>query len=383
MSRPKRTNPITAPMNNIDVPSAPGDDVSVPDEETELLEDDVKKLGALDADSVQQNRNLHVAVKRKKELDSRVPWNASDPIKYNMAAKMFSANASVYIEMIRPSEAHIDVIPLSSVPDYSQFVRLLKDRYWRGTEVTYKWAIVQYGNMHRAVGRVTFTEDPLIKAKWESMIPGNNAQQHVDYGMMNSQNSMQGMNMNNPANSMMGMPNQNPMMGMPNMMQGNPMNQNPNQFQSPQPQPQPQPVVVHNAPNEDHRIAWLWDSMRDMNNKMSELISNVDKISSKTQQMSSPKIVVQPPVAPMQQSRLVREDDDENDDDDNNYEPNDDTPDLSDIDEVDGYPSLLSSVAPKKKAPMRHNNQNPYPMPYPYAPYPYAPYPPPPPRLQI
>ena len=163
MSRGKRTNPVTAPMNNVDIPNAPGEDITVPEEETELLEDDIKKLGALDPDSVQQNRNLQVAVKRKKDMDARVPWNSPDPVKYNMASKMYSANASVYIEQVRPSEAHIDVVTLSTIPEFSQFVRLLKDRYWRGNTVTYKWSIVQYGNMHRAVGRVTFEEDPIIK----------------------------------------------------------------------------------------------------------------------------------------------------------------------------------------------------------------------------
>jgi len=245
---PQRNDPDYAPINDVDPPKAPPEEAYIPQEETEILEDDIKKLGALDSESADANKSLNRVVKQKKGGKSHVPWNAADPIKFNEASRLFSANASVYVDQILPVDVHVDTIPLIQAPDWGSFTKIIKERYWRGEDTEYKWQIVQYGNMIRAVGKLKLQADPRVRAKWD---PNNNQVAQMPDNRQEVQTPLSMPGMAGVASPM------NPNMGY--------------MFMQPQ---QQQPVSQQQPSTDDPRFTFLFDTLRGLDNKVSEIVSS-------------------------------------------------------------------------------------------------------------
>ena len=149
---------------------------SDPADPTEISPEEAIQKGALDSESALSNEMLDQTF-RKKAMGEKVAWNARGPVLYNSCTELWlpraGDRAKVYLYQTKPRAAELDVVNLQDIPEYSDMIRYLKQRFWHGDDAEFKWMIVTDGRRIRGRDLVAFAADPMVSAAWRQRALGD------------------------------------------------------------------------------------------------------------------------------------------------------------------------------------------------------------------
>jgi len=157
-----------------DVMEGPKEKPSAQDDKSLLTEDQLRALGAMDDDSAAQNRALQQTLDAKSSGAAKVRWNSRGALLYDAAASTWGRNvgdkARVGLDLVRPVAVSKDFLPLTSVPTYQDLNTLIKQRYWKGDDCTFRWTLYTHGHCQRATDTISFEDDPIQKLEWRRRV---------------------------------------------------------------------------------------------------------------------------------------------------------------------------------------------------------------------
>lgn len=168
--RPNQKPPQMAPRMD-----DPLSKVGLPrDGQKEITKAKLTEAGAIDSESVIANARMRHAIENKMQ-GKRVLYNGPGWQKYNQAVQEFGQTCKVHLEQIDPTEAYIDELQTSIVPNHAALVARIKRDYWDGGPAVYRWTMTQNGSLQRGTDTITFKEDPRQRAEWEKKIAADTA----------------------------------------------------------------------------------------------------------------------------------------------------------------------------------------------------------------
>jgi len=150
----------------------------LPLEDEDEVADAIRSTGVVDAQSARDNEDANRVITAKRNGARRVQYPSRGRDRYNQCVAAFGTANRVAIKRIRPSEAELPSLPLTTVPEYDDLIRYLQRHYWDGEETAFQWKIYDGNVTVRAQDTLTLPEDPRQKAAWlaRSTAPHSNTE---------------------------------------------------------------------------------------------------------------------------------------------------------------------------------------------------------------
>ncbi len=171
MTKPKqRPAPVTTDAS-VDPfpPDVPRDEAGNIATGGEVSPEQLRAIGAMDAESVLANK--HVADKVKAMAGhnpTSISWGSADHgVKYDATMENFCAGSKVLIKRVKPADRETTYSPISaeSVRTWDDFVSYVRNTIWDGEKSTFDWAI-RTGSLSRAVGSLPLDREQIAVDSW-------------------------------------------------------------------------------------------------------------------------------------------------------------------------------------------------------------------------